>query len=1344
MPEQKSGRGLQITASPFEQPFETPEIPLGVKGLNLHTDTESLEVGEFSRLTNAMHDDAHALMSRWGLQTQFTGGTRHHSIRRLLDPQTGAVRYLLGVDNGVHMVSAPGAIGSAVSAGYSGDPLTLVPHRPPLSSDPWMFVADRTKMAKIRADGLALPIGLPAPPTAVTTGLGTQYQRDILIANTSNTDSSNWTPVAGKDQTGAATDVPDVPLDTFSSPAPDGDLYFVTNAGTVTQPYDSWWGCPLTKNLTQLDAISPLPAEEATLPASDDDVIHLWMKLSHPQLIDEIRIYLVVSSVFEPTVLPGCPIAPDAPPELVGANTDAYVKAFRPNDYVQFVQAAMAQVTAAEQARIYALRDKDADTRGYQDSRDSWDLRKSESDPQRAPSFQLGLGAHQWFSYGEIGSALRRGDFQRIGSTPGRDWATVTGIILYVRTRMTTIDRNVAVGFGDMYITGGCGPDTVEPGAQQYDYRVTHYDPRTGAESNGSPEQDVTLRLDAIRREIAIVPPSYGDPATSPIRQRFYRRGGSLFDDWFYLGQNDTDGGTFIDRLTDDAISAAGTMPEDHFQAVPTIDDAGNTVLAQPVPVLFGPHEGMLFALGDPHRPGHVYWNIPGEPDHWPPEASHEVCAPSEELMNGCLWGGQPHVFSRERLYVLYPGLTGQLTMTSLPSGCTRGLVSRWAMCVGPGGIFFVAKDGVFVTTGGGETKLSTDIESLFIGVARNGYQPIDFAASTAFRLECHFNELYFQYQDTTGAIQVMVFDLEDKNWRHYKFAVGTATLVSDATNPEPVMFIGGASSGKTYLHDGFSDDGVAIAALARTGSWHYGRPREDKLLGDQYLDVDRQGETITLQNFLNGETFTNPASTISEGAGRARALFDVFGRAPQKARSLATELSWSSATTRPMLYRLGTSIIPQPDLTINRVTQWQDGGADEVYLTGVTFDCDTGGVTRTIVIEYDFTGVVLVAATLSVTTNGRHKVKFSWPAVQAHLFRVRPDDECKAWILYRADWIAVEEPPRIAGWDIHFENAWDVYYTGLDLYCDTGGVTKTVEVYADGVLVVNPATGGTTFSVTANGRQVVHLTLTWGRAHVLRFVATDPNPGLLYDHRWHTEPEPSEQANWNQNFSDDGTLADKWFKAFAMEIDTKGQTKMVNIEVDGVVVETLPVTTDGRKVVQMSLAQQHLGRVLRVFPVDANPSRAYRIDPIFDVEPYSIRKWETQETPHGVKGYKTAIDAHVTLVSTADVTLTLRVQRSQNGDGALQTLTYTIPSTNGEKLTRHVPFDAHKGVLFKYVLESSGSFRLYREESYLTILPWGADQPLIDHPFGNDDLDATRGMTSAPLAAARSGGTAA
>jgi hypothetical protein len=38
---------------------------------------------------------------------------------------------------------------------------------------------------------------------------------------------------------------------------------------------------------------------------------------------------------------------------------------------------------------------------------------------------------------------------------------------------------------------------------------------------------------------------------------------------------------------------------------------------------------------------------------------------------------------------------------------------------------------------------------------------------------------------------------------------------------------------------------------------------------------------------------------------------------------------------------------------------------------------------------------------------------------------------------------------------------------------------------------------------------------------------------------------------------------------------------------------------------------------------------------------------------------------------------------------------------------------------------------------------PWGSEQDVITHPWGNDDLDPTRGMTNADVAAARDGGSA-
>jgi len=1340
MAEQISRRANNVTKATFDEPFETHTVRLGVGSLNLK---DSLDVMEgWSRLTNVWHESEGEATTRPGEAPLAThGGGPVHSIRKLRDPRTPAnTTRFWGVGSSVHR-GWTGAT-SSVDSGYSGHPLTLLPHRPPLSGEPWMFVADTARMRKIRADGLALPIGLPAPATP-TTALANEYSRALVMCETGDgTEAANWTPAPGVDQNGHTTDTPLAAVDTEGPVAGQG-IYLVTAPGSaVDSGYDSWWGIAVTRDLTQLDPVGALvdPSLPASVPASDDDIFHCWMKTSHPHLMAEIRIYAVCSADFDPLVLPGTPPPDGSVEDAPYANSDAYVKAFRPNDYVQFVQATFAQVQAAEQARIYALRDKDSQTRAFDDDRDTWANRKAQTDPARARSFQLGLGQQQWFGYGQLGSPLRRGDFQRIGSTPGRDWSTITGVIIYVRT-LPEGTGPIAIGFDDAYIMGGFGPDTVEPGVQQYDYRTTHYDPRTGAESNGSDEQETTAYLDTLRRAIAVTPVAYGSAA---IRQRVYRRGGTLIDDWYFVGENTADGGVLVDTLADDAIALAGALPTDHYEAVPTEDEDGNVVLAQPLPALFGPLEGMLFACGDPYRPGFLYFSVPDEPDHWSAFGNVEVCPPSEELMHGGLISSQAFVFSRARLYFIYPNLGKAAGVTVAPTGCTRGLaLGRHAFCAGPmGGIFFVAEDGLFATNGGPEDWLSEAINPLFYGTAVNGYQPIDKSAGDALRLTVWENCLYFQYQDTSGNRQVLVYSLLQKFWRHYAFGRAPATLQG---LDEDILVIGGATTGASYLHDGFSDDGQAIACVARPGSFSAGR-REEKLFGDIYLDADPGATELSLQVFLNEETHANSIIPVTTGvSGRQRFLIHAFGESPQKAHSITAELRWSSSGPPPTLYQFGYAITLQPDLTNTRVTNWDDlNSPDEVWLSGVTFDCDTGGAVKDVFIERDFNGVRETVATLQVLATGRHKLKFSWPSVPAHMVRTRPDAVgCAPWLLYRADWIYIQEPPRISKWDIHFENKWDQYYTGLDLYCDTSGAEKRIEVWVDEQRVPNTLAGLPYFPIVANGRRVVHLTLPWGRGHVFRFFAIDDNPGLLYTHRWHLQEEPSEQANWNQNFSILGTRADKWLKAIIFECDTFGQTKTVGVEVDGVTVETLSVSANGRRVVQIALTDQHLGRVWRMFPVDANPGRLYSAEPIFDEEPFCFDRWETQETNHGLPGWFYPLYAHITLKSTADVTLRTVMQHNQVG--GTTTHDYVIPATGGVKQRRFLPgFVAGKGVLIKYILTSPTPFWLYRDETSVMIQPWGAYQSIEVKPFGNDDQDPSRPMTHAILAAHASSGAVA
>src|SRR5678816_4896663 len=106
--------------------------------------------------------------------------------------------------------------------------------------------------------------------------------------------------------------------------------------------YWSFWGLPRTLNLNVVGAQI----------ASDEDLIHIWTKFSHPDLTAEFRVYFVVSETFDPSVLPGTSF-------VEGTNGDFYMKTWRQNDFSLFLQSQASQIDTAEVSRVRAVRDQD-------------------------------------------------------------------------------------------------------------------------------------------------------------------------------------------------------------------------------------------------------------------------------------------------------------------------------------------------------------------------------------------------------------------------------------------------------------------------------------------------------------------------------------------------------------------------------------------------------------------------------------------------------------------------------------------------------------------------------------------------------------------------------------------------------------------------------------------------------------------------------------------------------------------------------------------------------------------------------------------------------------------------
>lgn len=377
------------------------------------------------------------------------------------------------------------------------------------------------------------------------------------------------------------------------------------------------------------------------------------------------------------------------------------------------------------------------------------------------------------------------------------------------------------------------------------------------------------------------------DPTNQATAIRLYRRGGSIPEGWFMVGEFP------VASLTAGGCGAGfyeitDNIPDDELgQQLSLLNDAPVTSIYnenRPLPYIWGPFIDRLIACGDPDRPGAVYFSNSGNGEQWGSPNWIQVSPPSDGLQGGCVYNTRCFAFSHERMYELVPGIASGVTFDPFPTPTARGLVSPWGLCVADM-IYFVAKDGVYATTGGQEASLvENDIKPLFPTYDSpaqdvNGYEAVDLERIEDIKLEYHNGELWFLYLGkTTGTKQILIYDTIKKRWRAASYPLtfptqgGLRSVYSESTSDSSMM--AGDYNGNIYLFSGIgADTGYQVdpspyTLTLRTGSFDQGMPLNTKEYGNVIFDVDPGGGTITITPYINGEAMVEMALTIT-GSGR-------------------------------------------------------------------------------------------------------------------------------------------------------------------------------------------------------------------------------------------------------------------------------------------------------------------------------------------------------------------------------------------------------------------------------------------------------------------------------------------
>ena len=216
----------------------------------------------------------------------------------------------------------------------------------------------------------------------------------------------------------------------------------------------------------------------------------------------------------------------------------------------------------------------------------------------------------------------------------------------------------------------------------------------------------------------------------------------------------------------------------------------------QPLPYLFGPTDNInfVFGVGDPLRPGTLYWCKGSNLDSWPDTNQEDVTDPGEALVNGAMSAGRGVLFSIKRAWIIVAntsGVTATVTgtqgnaFTLQATSVNRGLyIPRCVAVEGGGRIMFRVDDGIHLSPAGLGSKSITDqtLYPLFkhegstpAPITRNGITvyPPDDTKPEAQSISIVNSFGYYDYIGTDGNPYTLVYDLEAGAWTLDQYMVG-------------------------------------------------------------------------------------------------------------------------------------------------------------------------------------------------------------------------------------------------------------------------------------------------------------------------------------------------------------------------------------------------------------------------------------------------------------------------------------------------------------------------------------------------------------------------------------------
>lgn len=364
---------------------------------------------------------------------------------------------------------------------------------------------------------------------------------------------------------------------------------------------------------------------------------------------------------------------------------------------------------------------------------------------------------------------------------------------------------------------------SAEAGAKNYESLFAHSDSRLLARRGGT-----TLAVFSISdgKEVA------GKTATVKANHLSCTRLGTPTASYSFIADAEStlkryDGTSFSEPTATVDAAAGKAMPKGLFLS--TWIDEGNRLVIAGTAANGGPNGAISSG-------SHVWFASPGAPESYESTAFVQLNpGDGENIVGCCAWGGQIFVFKETRLFVfggISPDGEGKpiFNFRSVDLG-TRILpppaVGAQQVAAGGEGVYFIANDGLWVTTGGEPSLLSEELDPLADSQALIGPAATTFGTKrwTNAKGICFSNNAIYIGLGATAVELLLKFDLRALRWTVWKAALNSLVAWNEETTSHRTRLFFSASAEAlkhVYFYTPAVDTDPTVAMEARWQSGFY------------------------------------------------------------------------------------------------------------------------------------------------------------------------------------------------------------------------------------------------------------------------------------------------------------------------------------------------------------------------------------------------------------------------------------------------------------------------------------------------------------------------------------------